>query len=89
MDSGRTTANVELADAPAIPGVPTLGMLTAARTIVEGGTETDLRASTATAYLGDHIAFVTVVTDPGAGASQLPHDLASRFLTQAVAALRR
>ena len=40
-------------------------MVTAIRTIVEGGTETDLHATTTTAYLGEYVAFVTVVTDPG------------------------
>lgn len=88
MDSGRTTAVVDQFDAPAIDGVPTVGMVAAVRTIVEGGTETDLRATTATAYLGEHVTFVTVVTDPGSGPPELPPDLASKFLTQAVAALR-
>lgn len=63
-------------------------MATASRTIVEGGTATDLHATTATAYLGEHVAFVTVVTDPGSGPSELPPDFASTFLTQTVAALR-
>jgi hypothetical protein len=88
MDSGRTTAVVDLVDGPAIDGVPTVGMVAAVRTTVEGGTETDLRATTATAYLGDYVAFVTVVTDPGAGPPELPSDFASTFLTRAVATLR-
>ncbi|HUL99139.1 MAG TPA: DUF5642 family protein [Mycobacterium sp.] len=88
MDSGRTTANVELVDAPAIENAATIGMVTASRTTVEGGTETDLHATTATAYLGDHVAFVTVVTDPGSGPSGLPPNFASTFLVLAVAALR-
>src|SRR5205823_3166779 len=88
MDSGRTTAVVDRFDAPAIEGVPTLGMVAAIRTIVEGGNETDLRASTVVAYLGEYVAFVTVITDPGSGPSQLPHDLSSTLLTRAVATLR-
>jgi Domain of unknown function (DUF5642) len=88
MDSGRTTAIVDRFDAPAIEGVPTLGMITAIRTIVEGGNETDLRASTVVAYLGSYVAFVTVITDPGSGPSVLPHDLSSTLLTQAVATLQ-
>jgi hypothetical protein len=88
MDSGRTTAVIDLFDPPAIDGVATVGMVAAVRTIVEGGTETDLRTTTTTAYLGHYVAFVTVVTDPGAGPPQLPPDVASTLLTRAVATLR-
>jgi hypothetical protein len=88
MDSGRTTAVINVVDAPVIGGVPTVGMVAMVRTIVEGGTETDLRATTTIAYLGDYVAFVTVVTDPASGQPELPSDLASTLLTRAVAALR-
>jgi hypothetical protein len=88
MKSGRTTAAVDLMAAPAIENAATVAMVTDSRTVVEGGTETDLHATTATAYLGDHVAFVTVVTDPGSGPSELPPDFAPRFLAQAVATLR-
>ena len=88
MDSGHTTAIVDRFD-PAIDGLSTFGMITAIRTTVEGGNETDLRASTATAYLGEYVAFVTVVTDPGAEPSVMPHDLAKTMLIQTVAMLRR
>jgi hypothetical protein len=88
MDSGRTTAVINMIDAPAIDGVSTVGMVAMVRTIVEGGTETDLRATTTTAYLGEYVAFVTVVTDPASSAPQLPPDLASTLLTRAVATLR-
>jgi hypothetical protein len=88
MDSGRTTAISNLIDAPVIQDVPTVAMVTTIRTTVEGGNETDLHATTATAYLGDYAAFVTVVTDPGLTPSALPTDFASTFLTQAVATLR-
>src|ERR1700752_442589 len=53
MDSGRTTAVINVVDSPVIGGVPTVGMVAMVRTIVEGGTETDLRATTTIAYLGD------------------------------------
>lgn len=88
MDSGRTTAVIDMVDAPAIDGVPTVGMLAAVRTIVEGGAETDVRATTTTAYLGEYVAFVTVVVDSGSGPPELPPDMASNLLTQAVATLR-
>lgn len=88
MDSGRTTAVVDQFDPAGIEGAPTVGLVAAVRTIVEGGNETDVRATTATAYLGDYVAFVTVVTDPGSGPPQLPPDLASTFLARAVATLR-
>jgi hypothetical protein len=88
MESGRTSAIVD-SFAPAGAGVSTFGMITAIRTVVEGGTETDLRATTVTAYLGEYVAFVTVVTDPGAQPSALPDDLAQTMLTKTVATLRR
>ncbi len=88
MDSGRTTATVDLVNTPAIENAATVGMVTDSRTVVEGGTETDLHATTATAYLGDHVAFVTVITDPGSGPSVLPPNFASTFLAEAVATLR-
>jgi hypothetical protein len=88
MVSGRTTATVELVDAPSIDGAATLAMATSTRTVVEGGTETDSQSYTATAYLGDHVAFVTVVTDPGSPQPQLPPDFAATFLVRTVATLR-
>ncbi|MGE5693688.1 MAG: DUF5642 family protein [Candidatus Sericytochromatia bacterium] len=88
MASGRTSATVNRLSAPAIEDAATVGMATDSRTVVEGGTETDLHATTATAYLADHVAFVTVVTDPGSGPSGLPPDFASTFLARAVATLR-
>ncbi|MFZ0834921.1 MAG: DUF5642 family protein [Mycobacterium sp.] len=88
MKSGRTTATVDLTAAPAIENAATVAMVADSRTVVEGGTETGSHATTATAYLGDYVAFVTVVTDPGSGPSELPPDFAPRFLAQAVATLR-
>lgn len=83
-----TTGTVELAAAPAIDGAATLAMTTESRTVVEGGSATDSRTQTAMAYLGDYLAFVTVVTDPGSAQPQLPQDFASAFLIRAVATLR-
>lgn len=88
MASGRTSATVNRVAGPVIENAETVGMATDSRTVVEGGTETGVHATTATAYLGDHVAFVTVVTDPGSGPSDLPPDFASTFLVLAVATLR-
>ena len=68
MDSGSHDGNRRLLIPPADRGCRRRSaMVTAIRTVVEGGTETDGTATTATAYLGDYVAFVTVVTDPGSG----------------------
>jgi Domain of unknown function (DUF5642) len=88
MTAGRTSAAVELTRAPQIEGVATVGMRTTTRTIVEGGTGTASQIQTVSAYLGDYLAFVAVVTDPGATATPLPPDFASELLVKAVAALR-
>ena len=88
MVAGQTSATVELTQVPQIDGVPTVAMTTAARTIVEGGIATDLTVKTVTAYLGDYLAFVAVVTDPGAPQPPLPPDFAATLLVKAVAALR-
>ncbi|MBV8927841.1 MAG: DUF5642 family protein, partial [Mycobacteriaceae bacterium] len=88
MSGGRTTATVDLVAAPAIDAVPTVGMTTASHTVVEGGTATDSQIETVTAYLGDYVAFVVVVTDPGAPHAPLQPDLAGTLLGKAVATLR-
>jgi Domain of unknown function (DUF5642) len=88
MAAGQTTASVELTPAPQIDGVPTVAMATAVRTIVEGGVATDSRIQTVTAYLDDYLAFVAVVTDPGAPQPALSPDFAATLLVKAVAALR-
>lgn len=88
MHSGRAFATVDLTDAPAIDGAATLGESTATHTVVEGGNQTESRSVTMTAYLGDHLTFVTVVTDPGSPQPQLPPAFAAAFLVQAVATLR-
>lgn len=88
MIGGRTSATVALTPAPDIDAVPTVGMSTAARTVVEGGTETDSESQTVSAYLGDYVAYVVVVTDPGAPQPPLAPDFAATLLAKAVAALR-
>jgi hypothetical protein len=85
---GRTTATVESAVTPHIDGVPTVGMTTATRTVVEGGTQTQAQIHTATAYLGDYLAFVVVINDPGSTSPSLPPDFAATLLVKAVATLR-
>jgi hypothetical protein len=86
--SGHTTGSVTLVEAPRIDGAATVGMATAAKTVVEGGTETYSRADTFTAYLGDYLAVVTVVTDPGSPNPQLGQDFAAALLVKTVSALR-
>ena len=88
LAAGHTTGTVMRVDAPAIDGAATVGMVTEAKTVVEGGTETNSRAHTFTAYLGDYLAFVTVVTDPGSPNPSLGQDFASTLLVKTVSALR-
>jgi hypothetical protein len=63
-------------------------MATASTTVVEGGTETRSHADTVTAYLGDHIAFVALLTDPGSPNPQLGAQFAADLMTKTVSALR-
>jgi Domain of unknown function (DUF5642) len=88
LDYGRSTATVSLVGAPAIDGADTVGMATEIRTVVESGTETDSRAQTFSAYLGEHFVFVTLVTDPGSPDPPLPPEFAADLLVKTVAALR-
>lgn len=88
VTSGRTTATVSLIDAPPIDGVATVGMATEATTTVEGGNETDTQARTFTAYLGDYVAIVAVVSDPGLPSPALGPDFAGTLLVKTVSALR-
>lgn len=88
VSGGRTTGSVTLRAAPAIPDATTVAMSTASTTVVEGGTETRSRADTVTAYLGGHVTFVTVVTDPGSAHPQLDADFAATLLGETVSALR-
>ena len=86
--AGHTTAAVEMIDAPGIDGASTVGLRSEATTVVEGGTETHSRADTFTAYVGDVIAYVTVVTDPGSTGAPLGPGFAATLLTTTVSALR-
>lgn len=88
VSGGRTTGTVTLGPAPAIDHVPTVAMATASETVVEGGTKTHSHADTVTAYLGDFVAFVTVVTDPGSPNRQLGPDFAANLMAETVSALR-
>lgn len=88
VTSGNTTGTVTLVAAPAIDGATTVGMDAVAKTVVEGGTETTSTAHTFSAYLGDYLAFVTVVTDPGSPNPPLGQDFAADLLVKTVSALR-
>ena len=88
MSAGRTSGSVALVAAPEIDGAATVGMDATATTDVEGGTETHSHADTFTAYLGDYVAFVTVVTDPGSPNPALGQDFAAELLVKTVSALR-
>jgi hypothetical protein len=88
VTSGNTTGTVSLIDAPAVDGASTVGMDTVADTVVEGGTETTSAAYTFSAYLGDYLVFVTVVTDPGSPNPPLGQEFAANLLVKTVSALR-
>ena len=82
------TPGVTIAAVPTIDGAATVGLSTTTTTTVEGGTETHSDADTFTAYLGDYVAFVTVVSDPGAPNPPLGQDFAADLLVKTVSALR-
>jgi hypothetical protein len=88
ISGGRTTGTVTLEPAPAIEDAPTVAMATSNRTVVEGGTETHSHADTVTAYLGDYVAFVSVVTDPGSPNPQLGSDFTADLMAETVSRLR-
>lgn len=88
LRSVRTSATVTMAGAPPVDGASTLGMATAATTVVEGGTQTRSRADTYTAYLPGYVVFVTVVTDPGSPNPPLAPEFAAALLVKTVSALR-
>lgn len=88
LSAGHTSGTVTLVAAPPVDRTATVGMATAATTVVEGGTETHSHADTFIAYLGDHVAFVTVVTDPGSPDPPLGRDFAAGLLAKTVASLR-
>jgi hypothetical protein len=86
--AGHTAATVGFVPAPTIDGAATVGLSTSTTTVVEGGTETHSHADTFTAYLGDYVVFVTVVSDPGSPNPQLGQEFASELLVKTVSALR-
>jgi hypothetical protein len=88
LSAGPTSGSVTFIGAPAIDGVATVAMSTATTTVVEGGTETRSHADTFTAYLGDYVAFITVVTDPGSPNPPLGQEFAAELLVKTVSALR-
>jgi hypothetical protein len=88
VSAGRTSGSVTSLAAPAIDGAATVGLSTTATTVVEGGTETHSHVDTFTAYLGDYVAFITVVTDPGSPNPALGQDFAAELLVKTVSALR-
>ncbi len=88
VSAGHTGGTVVTAPGPAIDGAATVGLLTSTTTVVENGTETRLHADTFTAYLGDYVTFVTVVSDPGSPNPQLGQKFGSDLLVKTVSALR-
>lgn len=88
LSAGHTSGSVTFIAVPAIDSVATVGMSTATTTVVEGGTETHSHADTFTAYLGDYVAVVTVVTDPGSPNPPLGQEFAAELLVKTVSALR-
>jgi Domain of unknown function (DUF5642) len=88
VSGGHTVGRVGFAAAPTIDGAATVGLSTSTTTVVEGGTETHSHADTFTAYLGDYVAFVTVVSDPGSSNPALGQQFASDLLVKTVSALR-
>jgi hypothetical protein len=88
VSAGHTSASVGFVAAPTIDGAATVGLSTSTTTIVEGGTETHSHAETFTAYLGDYVVFITVVSDPGSPNPALGQQFASDLLVKTVSALR-
>lgn len=88
MSSERTRVVVDLVDAPPIDDAETLGMVTDVRTLVESGTEINMRTYTFIAYLADYYAFAALTTDPGAVHSPLPPQFAADLLVKTVSTLR-
>lgn len=88
MTSGHATANVRLTGAPHVDDAETVGMVADITSSVESGSQTDSRAYTFTAYLGDYYAFTTLTTDPGSALPSLSPRFAADLLVKTVSALR-
>ena len=88
ISAGRTTGTVAVVAAPTINRAVTVGLSTTTITAVEGDTKTRSHADTFTAYLGNYVAFVTVVSDPGSPNPPLGQDFAAELLVKTVSAIR-
>ena len=84
----HTSAEVTRTEAPVIDDAVTVAWRGATRTIVEAGSETNALASTASAYFDHHVAYVTLITDPGSPHPPLDSGFVADTLAAAVAALR-
>jgi len=84
----HTSAEVTRTEAPAIEGAVTVAWRAATRTIVEAGSETNALATTASAYFDHHVAYVTLITDPGSPHPPLDPGFVADTLATTVAALR-
>lgn len=89
MASPSTTGTVAFIDPPPVDNAQTIGMASSADTVVEGGTQTSSTSHTYVAYLADgYVAYVALVTDPGAAQTQLDPQFAATLLVKTVSALR-
>ncbi len=84
----HTSAEVTRIEAPVIAGAVTVAWRAATRTIVEAGSETNALATTASAYFDHHVAYVTLITDPGSPHRPLDSAFVADTLATTVAALR-
>jgi len=84
----HTSAEVTRTEAPVIDDAVTVAWRGATRTIVEAGSETNALASTASAYFDHHVAYVTLITDPGSPHPPLDSGFVAETLATTVAALR-
>ncbi|STZ45275.1 putative secreted protein [Mycolicibacterium gilvum] len=88
VTAGRATATVTTRPGPAVDAAQTSAMSTAITIVVEGGTETRSHADTFVAYLGDHVCYIVVVTDPGSPHPGLAPEFGSDLLVETVSTLR-
>jgi hypothetical protein len=88
VSAGRTRGTVAVVAGPPIDRAPTVGLSTTTTTAVESGTETRSHEDTFTAYLGEYVAFVTVVSDPGSPNPPLGQEFAAELLVKTVSAIR-
>jgi len=84
----HTSAEVTRIEAPVIEGAVTVAWRAATRTIVEAGSETNALATAAFAYFDHHVAYVTLITDPGSPHPPLDPGFVADTLATTVAALR-